>query len=74
MKGRDERAPPASALVDKTTPSLCRFLCRFLGRRVASVEMGAALPASEKRQGTKSRVRCAGGSGWPMGNWRRWEG
>ena len=31
-------------------------LCRFLGRRVASVEMRAALPASEKRQGTKSRA------------------
>ena len=49
----------------------CPLLCRFLGRRVASVEMRASLPASEKRQGTESRVGFAEGSGCPMGNWRR---
>ncbi len=32
------------------------------------------LPASEKRQGTKSRGRCAEGSGSPMGNRRRRDG
>jgi hypothetical protein len=32
------------------------------------------LPATEKRQGTKSRGRCAEGSGRPMGNRRRRDG
>ena len=53
----------------------CRHLCRFLGRHVAVFERGARhLPASEKRQGTKSRGRCAAGSGSPMGNRRRRDG
>jgi len=32
------------------------------------LSVARCLPASEKRQGTKSRGRCAEGSGNPMGN------
>jgi len=41
----------------------CRMMRRFLGRRVVAVETRAALPASETRQGTRSRGRFAEGSG-----------
>jgi len=44
-----------------------RFLCRFLGRRDDEVIHGLWRPASEKRQGTKSREVGGGGAADAMG-------
>jgi len=51
----------------------CRQLCRFLGRRDDEVIHGLWRPASEKRQGTKSREVGGGGAADAMGIWPRGE-
>ena len=47
---------------------LCAGFSDAASRRLSCAR---CLPASEKRQGTKSRGRCTEGSSGPMGNWRR---
>jgi hypothetical protein len=47
MRAASARAP--------TQLSQCLFLCRFLGRRRDETHHALVRPASEKRQGTKSR-------------------
>ena len=51
----------------------CRLLCRFLGRRHDDAIHALWRPASEKRQGTKSRKEGAGGAAGAMGIWPRSE-
>src|SRR6202022_2741447 len=48
-------------------------LCRFLGRRHDEVIHALRRPASEKRQGTKSREVGGGGAAGAMGIWPRGE-
>ncbi len=48
-------------------------LCRFLGRRQDEVIHGLWRPASEKRQGTKSREVGGCGAADAMGIWPRGE-
>ena len=52
---------------------LLPVLCRFLGRRHDEVIHGLWRPASEKRQGTKSREVGGGGAADAMGIWPRGE-
>src|SRR6202022_1782195 len=49
------------------------LLCRFLGRRHDEVIHALRRPASEKRQGTKSREVGGGGAADAMGIWPRGE-
>jgi len=49
------------------------FLCRFLGRRDDEAIHALWRPASEKRQGTKSREVGGGGAADAMGIWLRGE-
>jgi len=51
----------------------CRQLCRFLGRRDDEIIHALWRPASEKRQGTKSREVGGGGAADAMGIWPRGE-
>ena len=53
----------------------CRQLCRFLGRRDDEIIHALWRPASEKRQGTKSREVGGGGAGtlWGFGRGVRLE-
>src|SRR6516165_35106 len=46
---------PATMAVVGGKLRVCRLMCRFLGRRHDDVIHGLWRPASEKRQGTKSR-------------------
>jgi hypothetical protein len=48
-------------------------VCRFLGRRDDDVIHALWRPASEKRQGTKSREVGGGGAADAMGIWPRGE-
>jgi hypothetical protein len=49
------------------------ILCRFLGRRHDEAIHALWRPASEKRQGTKSREVGGGGAADAMGIWPRGE-
>ncbi len=51
-----------------------RFCAGFSDAVSRRLSFARCLPASEKRQGTKSRGQCAEGSGGPMGNRRRRDG
>jgi hypothetical protein len=55
------------------TRLLCLLMCRFLGRRHDEAIHGLWRPASEKRQGTKSRKVGGGGAADAMGIWPRGE-
>src|SRR5215472_6418227 len=53
----------------RTKPSGCPDVCRFLGRLHDAAIHARRRQASEKRQGTKSRLVGGGGAAGSMGIW-----